>query len=132
MNGHWYNMAHYAILDENNIVIRVLSGVDEGTEGKDWEAIYKGKRTSYNTSGGVYYDPETNLPHVDQSKAFRKNYAGIGYSYDPVRDAFIPPKDFPSWVLNEQTCLWEAPIPRPNDDKAYFWDESTTSWKLIS
>lgn len=121
-------MAHYARLNANNIVINVIAGKDEGEEGKDWEEIYKAKRTSYNTRGGVYYNPQTDLPDLDQTKAFRKNYAGKGYSYDPVRDAFIPPKDFPSWVLNEQTCLWEAPVPRPNDGKEYYWSEEVLSW----
>lgn len=125
-------MAHYAFLDENNIVIKVIVGKDENEDGIDWEEFYGAKRTSYNTRGGVYYDPATNLPHVDQTKAFRKNYAGIGYTYDPVRDAFIPPKDFPSWVLNEQTCLWEAPVPRPDNENVYVWNESTGSWTLLN
>lgn len=85
-------------------------------------------QTSYNTRGGIHYDPNTNTPSVDQSKALRKNYAGIGYGYDQQLDAFIPPKPYPSWVLNEQTCLWEAPVPYPNDGKAYTWDEQTQSW----
>lgn len=125
-------MAHYAFLDENNIVTEVITGKDEGNF--DWEQQYGSfrgqacKRTSYNTKGGVYYDPETNEPAADQSKAFRKNYASIGYSYDPVRDAFIPPKPFDSWTLNEDTCLWSPPMPMPIDGKIYQWDESTTSW----
>jgi hypothetical protein len=74
---------------------------------------------------------------VDQSKAFRKNYAGIGYMYDPIRDAFIPPKPFNSWVLNDDTCLWEAPVAMPEDagtgdpPKRYQWDEATVSWKEV-
>lgn len=106
-------MAHYAFLDENNIVINVIVGKDENEDGIDWEEFYGAKRTSYNTKGGIYYDSQTGEPHVDQSKAFRKNYAGIGYTYDPARDAFIPPKPYPSWILNEDTCLWEAPVPYP-------------------
>lgn len=124
-------MAHYAYLDENNIVIQVVVGKDEGENGIDWEQYYGAKRTSYNTKGGIYYDPITNEPHENQSKAFRKNYAGIGYSYDETRDAFIPPKTYNSWVLNEQSCLWEAPIPYPNDNSKYVWNEETQSWKLI-
>lgn len=85
-------------------------------------------QTSYNTRGGVHYDPATGEPSADQSKALRKNYAGIGYSYDATRDAFIPSKPYASWVLNEQTCLWEAPVPYPTDGKHYQWDEATTSW----
>ena len=88
-------------------------------------------RTSYNTRGGVHYDPETGLPSEDQSKAYKKNYAGLGYTYDESRDAFIPPKPFPSWELNEDTCLWEAPVEYPNDGEMYRWDEETTNWVLI-
>jgi hypothetical protein len=124
-------MSHFAKLDENNIVVFVTVGRQEDN-GKEAELsartgeVYK--QTSYNTRGGVHYDPNTNTPSVDQSKAMRKNYAGIGYTYDYVLDAFIPPKPFPSWVLNEQTCLWESPTPMPNDGKMYIWDENTQSW----
>jgi len=101
-------MAHYAILDANNVVVTVIVGKNEEElcDGKpiDWEQYYGGKRTSYNSRGGIYYDPETNQPAVDQSKEFRKNYASIGYKYDPQRDAFIPPQPSPDWILNEQTC----------------------------
>ena len=86
------------------------------------------RQTSYNTRGGVHYDPVTGQPSADQTKAFRKNYAGIGYRYDIDRDAFIPPKPYPSWVLNEDTCLWDAPVPMPSDGNMYQWDEATTSW----
>ena len=80
-------------------------------------------QTSYNTHGGQHRNGGTPL---------RKNYAGIGYSYDRTKDAFIPPKPYPSWVLNEETCLWVAPTPMPTDDKFYEWDETTTSWKEIT
>lgn len=119
------NMAHYAFLDSNNIVTQVIVGKDEGEGGIDWEQHYgefRGqtcKRTSYNTIGGVHSNGGTPL---------RKNYAGIGYTYDAIRDAFIPPKPFSSWLLNETTCLWEAPTPMPTDRKFYTWDEATTSW----
>jgi len=125
-------MAHYAFLDENNVVTEVIVGKDEGNF--DWEQQYGSfrgqacKRTSYNTRGGIYYDPETNQPVVDQSKAFRKNYAGIGYTYDHTRNAFIPPQPYPSWGLNEETCNWNSPVPYPNDGKMYTWNEATTSW----
>jgi len=76
-------------------------------------------QTSYNTKGGV---------HLKGGTPLRKNFAGIGYSYDAVKDAFIPPRPFNSWTLNETTCLWEAPVAKPNDDKLYIWDEATTSW----
>ena len=122
-------MAHYAFLNENNIVTEVIVGKDEGENGIDWEQHYgefRGqtcKRTSYNTVGGVHNNGGTPL---------RKNYAGIGYTYDSTRDAFISPKPFNSWVLNEDSCLWEAPTPMPNDGKIYNWDEETTSWIEIS
>jgi hypothetical protein len=80
-------------------------------------------QTSYNTYGGQHRNGGTPL---------RKNYAGIGYSYDRTKDAFIPPKPFASWVLNDDTCLWSAPTPMPTDDKVYEWDETTTSWKEVT
>lgn len=88
-------------------------------------------QTSYNTRGGVHYQANSNEPSDDQSKALRKNYAGIGYTYDAQKDAFIPPKPFESWVLDETSCLWEAPTPYPNDGERYTWNESTTSWDLV-
>jgi hypothetical protein len=117
-------MAHYAFLDFNNVITQVIPGRDEGEDGIDWEQWYgdfRGqvcKRTSYNTVGGQHPD----------GKPFRKNYAGFGYTYDANRDAFIPPQPFPSWTLNETTCLWDAPTPYPTDGQRYQWDESTTSW----
>ena len=114
-------MAHFAQIDENNIVINVLvieqDMVDTGLFGEPSKWI----QTSYNTYGGV---------HALGGTPFRKNYAGIGYTYDISRDAFIPPKPFASWVLNEDTCLWEAPVPMPTDGKMYRWDEATVSWAL--
>ena len=124
-------MAHFALLDENNIVTFVTVGRDEDN-GKEAELsartgqIYR--QTSYNTRGGVYYTPGTNEPDPDQSKAFRKNYAGLGYTYDDVIDGFIPPKPYPSWLLNTNTGLWEPPVPYPTDGKLYTWDEATESW----
>lgn len=85
-------------------------------------------QTSYNTRGGVHYNPETGEPSVDQSKALRKNYAGIGFTYDREKDAFIPPKPFNSWVLDSTTCLWNAPVEYPSDGKLYQWDEAITDW----
>jgi hypothetical protein len=122
-------MAHYAFLDENNIVTEVITGKDEGEDGVDWEAHYGAfrgqacKRTSYNTHGGV---------HSSGGTPYRKNYAGIGYTYDAGRDAFIPPQPFASWQLNEDTCLWDAPVPYPGDGERYTWDEDTTSWLPVS
>jgi hypothetical protein len=119
-------MAHYAILDENNIVVQVIVGKNEDelfdSQTIDWEQYYGGKRTSYNTIGGV---------HLLGGTPFRKNYAGIGYTYDETRDAFIPPKEFSSWVFNENSCQWEPPVPFPTDGQRYYWDEATTSWVVI-
>lgn len=123
-------MAHYAFLDENNVVTEVIVGNAEGGL-IDWESHYSAfrgqacKRTSYNTQGGI---------HTLGGTPLRKNYAGIGFTYDSQRDAFIPPKPFASWLLNEDTCLWDAPVPYPTDigtpeePKHYTWDEATTSW----
>ena len=123
-------MAHFAKLDSNNVVIFVTVGRDEDN-GKEAELFARTgdvyKQTSYNTRGGVHYQAD-GTPSADQSKAYRKNYAGLGYTYDEGRDAFIPPKPFNSWVLNETTCLWDAPVPMPTDGKRYTWDEATTSW----
>lgn len=125
-------MAHYAFLDENNIVTEVIVGIDENDLPHgitSWEYHYgqvrgqKCLRTSYNTRGGV---------HIYDGTPFRKNYAGIGYTYDEVRDAFIPPNPFDSWLLNEDTCLWDPPVPYPEDGETYKWDEETTNWVLIN
>jgi hypothetical protein len=121
-------MAHYAFLDSNSIITEIITGKNEDEDGVNWEQWYgqfRGqvcKRTSYNTVGGQH----------PQGKPFRKNYAGIGYTYDAARDAFIPPKAFQSWVLNEETCLWNAPVAMPDDGQMYQWNESTTSWDLVS
>jgi hypothetical protein len=121
-------MAHYAFLDQNNIVIEVIVGKDETDTTLDWEQHYsevKGlvcKRTSYNTLGNV---------HVYGGTPFRKNYASIGYYYDQEKDAFIPPKPFNSWILNNNTCLWEAPITKPDDGKRYEWNENLINWEEV-
>ena len=118
-------MAHYAFLDENNVVVEVIVGKNEGEEGIDWEQQYGNfrgmtcKRTSYNTVMGE---------HKNGGVPFRKNYAAIGGTYDPVRDAFLPQNPYPSWVLDENTCTWISPTPRPDNEKIYSWDEPTTSW----
>ena len=120
-------MAHYTFLDNNNIVTEVIVGKNEGEENTDWEIHYGNfrgqvcKRTSYNTSGGN---------HSSGGTPFRKNYAGIGYTYDKDRDAFIPPSTFPSFLLNEETCLWEAPVPYPTDGERYIWNEEELEWVL--
>ena len=87
-------------------------------------------KTSYNTRGGIHYEPNVNppVPSADQSKAIRANYAGIGYTYDRENDVFIAPKPYASWILNEDTCLWDAPVSYPTDGKSYKWNEPTISW----
>jgi hypothetical protein len=113
-------MAHYAFLDNNNIVTEVIVGIDETEliEGKDpevWYGEFRGqvcKRTSYNGN-------------------YRKNYAGIGFTYDAELDAFIAPKPFESWVLQEDTASWKAPVAMPEDGGDYRWDEASTSWKTL-
>lgn len=128
-------MAHYAFIT-NNIVTEVIVGIDEtelidGAEPEIWYGNFRNqlcKRTSYNTKNGIYYDPVNNIPSEDQSKAFRKNYASIGYTYDQEKDAFIPPKPFDSWLLDEFSCSWIPPIPYPEDDLCYNWDENILNW----
>ena len=120
-------MAHFAKV-QDGIVTEVLvvekDFIDSGAVGDPAQWV----QTSYNTRGGVYYTPNTNEPDPDQSKAFRKNYAGIGFTYDRERDAFIPPKPFDSWLLDDFSCLWKSPVPYPTDGKEYYWDEDTLSW----
>jgi len=122
-------MAHYAFLDSNNIVVEVIVGKDETDTSENWEDHYSQirnlncKRTSYNTQGGK---------HLNGGTPFRKNYAGIGYKYDSAKDAFIPPKPFDSWTLNETTCLWESPVEYPTDGNYYIWDEEGQQWSAIS
>jgi hypothetical protein len=113
-------MAHYTFLDSNNIVTEVITGIDEtelieGLHPEIWYGNFRNqvcKRTSYNGN-------------------YRKNYAGIGYKYDEERDAFIPPKPFNKWVLNEETCQWESPVPYPDDENQYVWNDNKSEWELI-
>ena len=116
-------MAHYAKVLEG-IVETVIVAEPEFFNNFVDDSPGKWIQTSYNTRGGVHYEPNSNTPSSDQSKALRKNYAAVGYTYDKKRDAFIPPQQFPSWTLNETTCLWDPPMPQPSDGKAYLWDES--------
>lgn len=109
-------MAHFAELNENNQVIRVLvTDNDMVNEGYDW---------LINNFGGTWVQ-------TSYSGSIRKNFAGIGYTYDADRDAFIAPQPYPSWLLNEETCKWEAPVPYPEDDRLYSWSEDTQSWDLV-
>jgi hypothetical protein len=127
-------MAHFAELNENNVVLRVLV-VDNGQEDRGHEFLSddlgfggRWEKTSYNTRAGIHYNSETNEPSLDQTKAYRKNYAGIGFTFDETRDAFIPPKPFESWLLNEDTCGWDAPIPKPAEG-LWNWNEEMLSWE---
>ena len=115
-------MAHYAYLDESNIVTQVIVGKDEDDGHTDWEQYYGAARTSYNTHGGQ---------HMNGGTPFRYNYAGIGFTFDPdfgPDGAFIPPKPFPSWTLNPTTALWDAPIPMPETEGEWAWDEDAQTW----
>ena len=129
-------MAHFAKIGLNNKVIEVQSvnnnelldsnGVQQEVNGVDFLTKLTGwsiwKQTSYNTFGGV---------HNNGGTPFRKNHAGIGFTYDEDKDAFIPPKPFASWTLNEETCLWDPPVVKPDDGERYVWNESTTTWDIV-
>jgi len=115
-------MAHWAQLDSDNKVTQVVvteNNEDEGYGFLMWAYGGTWVKTSYNTLGGK---------HLLGGTPLRKNYAGIGFTYDEERDAFIPPKPFDSWLLDEETCLWQSPVPYPTDGKDYDWDEQTLSW----
>jgi len=128
-------MAHYAKV-QNSVVTQVIVAEPEFFHSFVDTTPGKWIKTSYNMRGGIYYDSTTNQPAADQSiidgdeARLRKNYAGVGFTYDKDRDAFIPPKPYDSWVLNEDTCLYEAPVPYPDDGNEYTWDEQTTDWVL--
>lgn len=115
-------MAHFAELDSENKVLRVIAVNNaELLDANGIESEDKGRAFCASLFGGNWIQTSYNAK-------FRKRYAGIGHTYDPQRDAFIPPKPFPSWVLNEDTCLWDAPVPYPTDGKPYTWDEAAQSW----
>jgi hypothetical protein len=123
-------MSHFAKVN-NGIVEQVIVAEPEFFDTFVDSSPGQWLQTSYNTRGGVHYNPETGEPSADQTKALRKNYAGIGYTYDSGRDAFIPPKPYASWTLNETTCLWDAPVAYPDDGGMYRWDEETTNWVAV-
>jgi hypothetical protein len=114
-------LAHYAFLDDNNVVTEVITGIDEtelieGLTPEEWYGNFRNqtcKRTSYNGN-------------------YRKNYAGIGFTYDQELDAFIPPKPYNSWVLNKNTYQWEAPVAPPDSELEYIWDENITQWSIVN
>ena len=126
-------MSYYAKV-QNGIVTKVISATEASTNNYVDDTPGPWVKTSYNMRRGKYYDPETGRVAEDQSvidgdeARQRKNYAGVGWFYDKIRDAFIPPQPYPSWVLNETTCYWDAPVDYPDDGKHYFWNEKTTSW----
>ena len=123
-------MAHYAKVQQGKVT-KVIVAEKEFIDSYVDTEPGKWIQTSYNTYGGVHYDRSTNppTPSKDQSKALRKNYAGINFIYDKTKDAFYEPQPYPSWTLNSTTCLWEAPVAYPSDGKFYDWDESSKSWK---
>ena len=123
-------MGHFAKVS-NGIVTRVIVAEADFFNNFVDDSPGQWIQTSYNTRGGVHYTPNTNEPSEDQSKALRKNYAGIGYTYDSTIDAFIPPQPFNSWTLNEDTCLWDSPVPYPTDDKLYKWNEEILNWEEV-
>lgn len=127
-------MAHYAKV-LNGLVTQIIVAEPEFFETFVDSSPGEWIQTSYNTRGGVHYNPETGEPSADQSKALRKNYAGIGFTYDKQKDAFIPPKPYASWVLDDETGLWNAPVAKPANDPdnfiIYRWDEPTVSWAQV-
>jgi hypothetical protein len=123
-------MGHFAKVS-NGIVTRVIVAEADFFNNFVDDSPGQWIQTSYNTRGGVHYQPNTNEPSEDQSKALRKNYAGIGYTYDSTRDAFIPPQPFNSWTLNKDTCLWDSPVAYPTDGKLYKWNEEILNWEEV-
>tara|TARA_R110002153_G_scaffold46704_1_gene131819 strand:- start:36 stop:398 length:363 start_codon:yes stop_codon:yes gene_type:complete len=120
-------MKNYAKIDDG-FVETIIVAEQEFVDNLDGTWV----QTCRDTRGGVHYEPDSETPSGDQSKALRKNYAGIGYVYDSTRDAFYEPQPYPSWLLNETTCIWETPVAYPDDGKFYNWDESTTSWVEVT
>lgn len=124
-------MAHFAKIEDNivtNVIVADMDFFDTFIDTTPGEWI----QCSYNTRGGVHYNPNTKTPSSDQSKALRKNYPSIGFTYDLQRDAFISPQPFDSWTLNETTCEWEPPTPRPTTEGRWAWNEDSTSWVTLT
>ena len=126
-------MAHFAkVLDGKVVTVIVAESSFFNNITEDSSVTWI--QTSYNTKNGVYYQPNSNIPSADQSLALRGNYAGIGYTYDSTLDVFLEPKPYPSWILDETTYSWNAPISKPtgslNMDQYYEWNESSNSWQL--
>lgn len=130
-------MAHFAKIDQNNIVTEVIVIEQDEVDTGNWGDPNSFIQTSYNTREGIYYIPNTNTPDPDQSKAFRKNYAGIGYVWlpdGPEGPGFTPPKPYPSWILNSFTYSYEPPVPLPipRNPPYYSWDESIQNWVEVA
>mgnify|MGYP003657948187 FL=1 len=123
-------MAHFAKI-KNGIVQKVITAeqefIDNYNDGEAGEWI----QTSYNTRGGIHYQPNSHTPSEDQSKALRKNFAGPGFTYDLEQDAFYAPQPYPSWTLNSD-FIWEPPVEYPEDDRKHLWNEDNQSWDLVS
>ena len=114
------NIVEQIVVVSNNVAISEQAGIDFLNNLYNSRDVWK--QTSYNTKGGV---------HLNGGTPFRKNYAGVGFTYDQTRDAFIPPRPFSSWTVNEETCVWEAPVAYPDDGERYSWNEKTQQWDLI-
>ena len=129
-------MAHFAKI-ENGLVTKVIVAEKEFFDKFIDDSPGVWLQTSYNMLGGIYYDPNNNIPADPQPEIEsddgrrRKNYAGVGFTYNQELDAFIPPKPYSSWLLNEESCLWEPPVAYPDDGKMYNWNEETQSWNEI-
>jgi len=123
-------MGNYAKVNEG-IVTKCIVAEEDFISTYDDETPGEWVQTSYNTVGGVHYKQD-GTPSEDQSKALRKNFAGIGFTYDSDKDAFIPPKPYPSWTLNDTTCLWECSVDYPTDGQVYSWNEDDLSWDVVT
>ena len=122
-------MAHYAKVADGFVVEVIVAEqdfIDTRPSSETWV------QTSYNTRGGVHYQPDSATPSSDQSKALRKNFAGVGFVYDSVRDAFYAAQPHASWTLNETTCYWEPPVAHPSDNQVYEWNEVARSWDVVT
>jgi len=136
-------MAHYAKVNPNTHIVETVIVVEDDLV-NTYPDSNRWIKTSYNTFGGIHYDPITGNPSADQSKALRKNFASVGYTYDQTRDAFIEPKPFNSWTLNETTCCYDPPVAYPTDSQVYKWNEAayqaalsdssdtSIAWEIVS
>jgi hypothetical protein len=124
-------MAHFAKIVDGTVIKVIVAELEFFNTFVD-SSPGQWLQASYNTRGGVHYQPNSHEPSADQSKALRMNFPGVGYTYDAERDAFISPSPFPSWVLNQTTCLWEPPVAMPDDGQIYTWNETEQRWDAVS